>query len=98
MKKYPNKLSYKWTKKYDLLTVETSNILISKQTEDDALESAQKVVQYSKMFDVLRNIHEVQAGNDHPKSRTLYRRVSARYGKCIPSWVCELFPFIVMFG
>jgi hypothetical protein len=44
------------------------------------------------MVNVLRDIHEVQAGNDHPKSRTLYRRVCARYEKSIPRWVCELFP------
>jgi hypothetical protein len=92
MKQYPNKLPYKWIKKYDLMTVKTSNILIFKQEEGDALDSAQEVVHYSKIFDVLRDIHEAQAGNDHPKSRTLYRRVCARYGKSIPRWICELFP------
>ena len=92
MKNVPNKMAYKWIKKYEILMVETSNILIYKQAEGDALDSAQKVVHYSKMFDVLRDVHELQAGNDHPKSRTLYRRVCARYGKSIPRWVCELFP------
>ena len=92
MKNVPNKMAYKWIKKYDILMVETSNILIYRQAEGNALDSAQKVVHYSKIFDVLRDIHELQAGNDHPKSRTLYRRVCARYGKSIPRWVCEIFP------
>ena len=81
MKKYPNKLPYKWIKKHDLLTVKTGHILIYKQTEGNALDSAQKVVKCSNMLDVLRNIHEVQAGNDHPKSRTLYRRYVQDMGK-----------------
>jgi hypothetical protein len=92
MKQYPRKLPYKWIKKYDLMTGETSNILIFKQEEGHALDSTQKVVQYSKIFYVLRDIHEVQAGNNHPQSRTLYRRVCARYGKSTPRWICESFP------
>ena len=55
----PNKLPYKWIKKYGLMTVETSNILIFKQDESNALDSAQKVVQYNKIFDELKDIHEV---------------------------------------
>ena len=35
MKSYPNKIAYTWIKKYDLLTVDTSNIFIYKQ-EDGA--------------------------------------------------------------
>ena len=83
MKSYPNKIAYKWIKKYDLLTVGTSNVLIYKQEDGAALDTCQKVPKYSFIFDVIREIHEVQAGNDHPKSRTLYKRVCAKYGKGI---------------
>ncbi len=77
--------------KYDLLTVDTSNVLIYKQ-EDEAIDTCQKVPKYSFIFDVIHEIHEVQAGNNHPTLRTLYKRVGAKYGKGIPQWVCEMFP------
>ncbi len=44
------------------------------------------------MFDAIRDIHELQSGNDHPKAKTLYKRICAKYGKSIPQWVCEIFP------
>ena len=34
----------------------------------------------------------MEAGNDHPKSKTLYKRVLAKYGKSVPRWICEMFP------
>jgi hypothetical protein len=43
MKTYPNKIAFKWIKKYDLLTVNTSNILIYKQEDGAALDTCQKV-------------------------------------------------------
>ena len=30
-------------------------------------------------------------GNDHPKNKTLYKRVFEKYGKSIPWWICEMF-------
>jgi hypothetical protein len=36
------------------------------------------------MFDAIRDIHESQSGNDHPKAKTLYKRISEKYGKSIP--------------
>lgn len=92
IRKIPNKVGYKWVKKYAIMTIDTSNILIYKQDEGEALDSCQKVVSYSKIFDVLRQIHELDAGNDHPKAKTLFKRVSVKYGKSIPRWVCEMFP------
>ena len=90
--RYPHKIAYRWLKQYELLTVETSNVLIFKQPVGAALDCCKKVVSYGKMFDAIREIHEVEAGNDHPKSKTLYKRVSARHGKSVPRWVCEVFP------
>ena len=84
MKSYPNKIAYKWIKNYDLLTVDTSNVLIYKEEDGAALDRCQKVPRYSFIFDVIPEIHEVQAGNDHPKSRTLCKRVCAKYRKGIP--------------
>ena len=93
IRKLPNKVGYKWVKKYAIKTVDTSNILIFKQGEGEALDTCQKVVSYSKIFDVLRQIHELDAGNDHPKAKTLlFKRATAKYGKSIPRWVCEMFP------
>jgi hypothetical protein len=92
LRKIPNKVGYKWEKKYDILTVDTSHILIFKQENGEALDSCKKVVSYGRIFDVLRQIHELDAGNDHPKAKTLFKRVTAKYGKSIPRWACEMFP------
>ena len=92
LRSIPNKVGYKWMKKFDIHTVDTSNVLIFKQAEGEALDACQKVVKYSKIFDVVRNIHELEVGNDHPKAKTLYKRVWIKYGKSIPRWVCEIFP------
>lgn len=92
LRQIPNKVGYKWVKKFSILTIDTSQILIFKQDEGEALDSCKKVVSYSKIFDVLRQIHELDAGNDHPKAKTLFKRVSAKFGKSIPRWVCEMFP------
>lgn len=92
LRSIPNKVGYKWMKKFDIRTVDTSNVLIFKQVEGEALDACQKVVKYSKIFDVVRNIHELEVGNDHPKAKTLYKRVWIKYGKSIPRWVCEIFP------
>jgi hypothetical protein len=53
MKSYPNKIAYKWLKRYDLLIVDTRNILIYKQTGGAALDLCQRVVPYSSVFDVV---------------------------------------------
>jgi hypothetical protein len=53
MKSYPNKVAYKWMKRYDLLVVNTSNTLIFKEKTGAALDSCQRVVQYSHVFDVV---------------------------------------------
>ncbi|KAL3802508.1 hypothetical protein HJC23_012527 [Cyclotella cryptica] len=74
LRQIPNKVGYKWVKKFSILTIDTSNILIFKQDETEALDSCKKVVSYSKIFDVLRQIHELDAGNDHPKAKTLFKR------------------------
>ena len=92
MRSYPNKVAYKWVKRYDLLVVSTSNTLIYKQDSGAALDSCLRVAHYSNVFDVVRKIHELEAGNDHPKSKTLYKRVFAKYGKSVPRWICEMFP------
>jgi hypothetical protein len=92
LRSIPNKVGYKWIKKYDVHIVDTSHILIFKQAEGEALDACQRVAKYSRIFDVLREIHELEMGNDHPKSKTLYRRVYMKYGKSIPRWVCEMFP------
>ena len=84
MKSYPNKVAYKWVKRYDLMVVQSSRILIYKQEEGSPLDLCQQVVKYSNLFDAIREIHELQSGNDHPKAKTLYKRVCAKYGKSIP--------------
>ena len=84
---------YRLLEKYDLIVnSDSTKILIFKQRGGSALDSCQIVVKFSSIFDVVRQIHEVEAGNDHPKSKTLHKRVSAKYGKSIPCWICELFP------
>jgi hypothetical protein len=84
---------YRLLEKYDLIVnSDSTRILIFKQKGGSALDSCQIVVKFSSIFDVVRQIHEVEAGNDHPKSKTLHKRVSAKYGKSIPRWICELFP------
>ena len=55
----PSKLPYKWINKYGQMTVRSSKLLIFKQDEGNALDSAQMVVHYNKIFDVLKDIHEV---------------------------------------
>jgi flagellar hook-basal body complex protein FliE len=92
MKSVPNKVGYKWIKKYDIHIVDTNHILIFKQTDGEALDACHRVVKYGSIFDVLREIHELEMGNDHPKAKTLYKRVFMKYGKSIPRWVCEMFP------
>ena len=92
MRNQPNKVAYKWVKRYDLKVVQSSQILIYKQAEGSPLDLCQQVVKYSNMFDAIHEIHELQSGNDRPKAKTLYKRICAKYGKSIPRWVCEIFP------
>ena len=92
MKSHPNKVAYKWVKQYDLMVVQSSQILIYKQEEGSPLDLCQQVVKYSNLFDAICEIHDLQSGNDHPKAKTLYKRICAKYGKCIPRWVCKIFP------
>ena len=92
MRTYPNKIAYKWVKRYDIKVVQNSNILFFKQPEGSPLDLCQQVIKYSNVFDAIREIHELQIGNDHPKAKTLYKRVNAKYGRSIPCWVCEIFP------
>ncbi len=53
MRSYPNKVAYKWVKRYDLLVVSTSNTLIYKQDSGAALDSCLRVAHYSNIFDVV---------------------------------------------
>lgn len=92
MRSYPHKIAYKWLNKYDVLVINTSRTLIFKQGAGLALDSCQRVANYGRVFDVVREIHELETGNDHPKAKSLYKRVNAKYGKSIPRWVCEIFP------
>jgi lipopolysaccharide biosynthesis protein len=78
MRSYPNKIAYKWVKRYDVMVVESSNVLIYKQEDGSPLDSCKKVVKYSNRFDAVCELHEMQEGNDHPKSKTLYRRVTSK--------------------
>ena len=87
MLRYPNKGIYKWLEKYDLLTAEASRILMFRQDEGAVLDICQKVVQYSKIFDDIHDINEFQAGNGHPKSKTLYKRVFNKIWQVHPSLV-----------
>jgi hypothetical protein len=52
MKSYPNKVAPKWVKRCDLLVVNTSSTLIFKQKTGAALDSCQRVVQYSHVVDI----------------------------------------------
>jgi hypothetical protein len=65
---------YRLLEKYDLIVnSDSTRILIFKQKGGSALDSCQIVVKFSSIFDVVRQIHEVEAGNDHPKSKTLHK-------------------------
>ncbi len=76
-------------KKYDIITnSDSTKVLVYKQEDGEALDRSLQVAKYSNVFDVIRQIHEIEAGNDHPKSKTLFKRVSSKYGKRIPHWVC----------
>ncbi len=44
MRSYPNKVAYKWAKRYDLMVVQSSQVLIYKQPEGFPLDICQKVV------------------------------------------------------
>ena len=92
MRSYPNKIAYKCVKRYDVMVVKTSNVLIYKQEDGSPLDSCKKVMKYSNLFDAVCELHEMQVGNNHSKSKTLYRRVTSKYAKSIPQWVCEIFP------
>ena len=92
MRTYQNKIAYMWVKRYDTKVVQNSNILFFKQPEGLPFDLCQQVVVDSNVFDAIREIHELQIGNDHPKAKTLYKRVNAKYGRSIPCWVCEIFP------
>jgi cobalamin biosynthesis protein CobT len=76
MKSIPNKVGYKWIKKYDIHIVDTSHILIFKQA-GEALDACHRVVKYGSIFCVLREIHELEMGNDHPKAKKHYTRESS---------------------
>ena len=71
MRSYPNKIAYKWVKCYDVMVVESSNVLIYKQEDGSLVDSCKKVVKYSNLFNAVCELHEMQVGNDHPKSKTL---------------------------
>ena len=92
LRSIPNKVGYKWMKKFDICTVDTSNVLIFKLAEGEASDVCQMAVKYRKTFDVVRNIDELEVGNYHPKVKTLYKRLRTKNGKSIPRWVCEIFP------
>jgi hypothetical protein len=68
LRSIPNKVGFRRMKMFDICTVDTSNVLIFKQAEDEALDACQKVVKYSKIFDVVQNIHELEEGSDHCKA------------------------------
>jgi hypothetical protein len=53
MRSYPNKVAYKWVKRYDLLVINTSNTLICKQEPGAALDSCLRVAHYSNVFNVV---------------------------------------------
>ena len=84
MKSHPNKVAYKWVKQSNLMVVQSSQVLIYKQATGSPLDICHQVKKCE--------IHELQIGNDHPKAKTLYKRVCVKYGKSIPRWVCEIFP------
>ena len=76
---------YRLLQKFDIVfNSDSSRILIYKQRQGEVLDSCQIVVKFSLIFDVVRQIHKVEAGNDHPTSKTLHKRVYAKYGKSIP--------------
>ena len=66
--------------------------MMYEQEPGAALDSCLSVAHYSNVFNVAREIHELEVGNDHPENKTLYKRVFAKYVKSIPSWICEMFP------
>jgi hypothetical protein len=53
MKSIPNRVGHKRIKKYDILSVEVSKILIFKQADGEALHACHKVVKYSNIFDAV---------------------------------------------
>ena len=61
-------------KKYDIITnSDSTKVLVYKQEDGEALDTSLQVSKYSNVFDVIRQIHEIEAGNDHPKSKTLFK-------------------------
>ena len=80
------------------MTVEKSNIRIYKQPEGAALDSSQKIAKYTNLFDVIQDIHELQAGNNHPKAERPYTRVSSNYGKSILVGYVRYIPCFVLFA
>ena len=74
------------------MVVESSNVQIYKHEDRSPVDSCKKVMKYTNLFDAVCELHKMQIGNDHPKLKTLYRRVTSKYGKSIPRWVCKIFP------
>ena len=83
MRSYPNKIAYKWVKCYDVMVVESSNVLIYKQEDGSPLDSCKKVMKYSNLFDAVCELHGMQVGNDHPKGQGKTSTIAHKRDECL---------------
>lgn len=81
------------SRKYDLIVnADSTKVLIYKQEDGASLYSCQQVAKYSNIFDIIWQNHEIEEGNNHPKSKVLFKHMSSKYGKIIPCGGYEIFP------
>ena len=81
MRSYPNKIGYKWLRHYDVLVVESSNVLIYKQKDGSALDTCQNLLSIAMCLMLFVTFIKCGQENNHPKSKTLYRRVVPRMAR-----------------
>ena len=84
---------YAWAKKYELVSLKDSKVLIFKDGADGdndtvALDRAQVVSHHGRVFADLLKIH-VDGG--HCKNKTFLQRIVIAHGKSIPRWAAEAF-------
>lgn len=58
---------YQWRKKFQLITIEDSSVLVYKTSTNTPLDQCQIIVNHEQMYDALLMIHVTDSGNVHHK-------------------------------
>jgi hypothetical protein len=73
MNTHPNKIAYKRIKKYDLLTIDTSNIFVYKQAADAALAHVKKLWSIASSSELYGKSMEFMLATTIPNKRLFTR-------------------------